>query len=639
MDIIAYSLPTITYIPLSDSKNQWPEFYCSVTRSSTIRLSLKNGKLSGDFVLEAHSSGTPPYKRSQSTSNLQENNVSFGDIKEKKSTSSSSSEYTVYHLQVKAVTEDSILEWEVQRRYSEFLLLHQFLTKLFVNSGNSKEISFSKELKSLFPKKTFINKSEKIISLRKNQLTDYLVSLFKYLNTEKLLRPAKKINEVNFINSLSNCILGFLDVDNRFAAPHFQYKESSAPHFYYYDTKKIIKRELWMKLNALERNVNNSIGNGEKLQNSFDDLKQSIMSQQFRQMHQLNNELKDSILKGDLFVIEKKSKNHLLICISSSSRIYIYPIQNLVTIKTESSLEQQFPYEFEAVLYNQMGGDKRCISISQIQEVRLLPQTFQTNGSSRMRLIFKDGSTLTFYSRNRIDIEQTITIHLKRYSNNRENIIQSLKEALIQRRTPYDEGNQEHEAMLISLWNTVFPDIPMDDRKNLSLWSKIGFQSEPSKDFRGAGFGALHYIVYCATHYTKQFRYIADKNRDYPLSVAGINVIDQIFRMLNVQDWDDMRLEDPRWDESIVFRFITEQCINTNYPLEEFFCFFLFLLDHIFVEENGTYFTFGDQMNKTKKKILEKLENENTLSFRILYETCFTEEYLDEMDLFWKPSF
>lgn len=68
------------------------------------------------------------------------------------------------------------------------------------------------------------------------------------------------------------------------------------------------------------------------------------------------------------------------------------------------------------------------------------------------------------------------------------------------RREPYDSENLEHEDMLLKLWKSLCPDVPLTGRIS-KQWSDIGFQgSDPKTDFRGMGLLGLHNLLYFAEH-------------------------------------------------------------------------------------------------------------------------------------------
>ena len=59
-------------------------------------------------------------------------------------------------------------------------------------------------------------------------------------------------------------------------------------------------------------------------------------------------------------------------------------------------------------------------------------------------------------------------------------------EAVKLKRTKYDVDNEEHEMLLLSLWNCLQPERELDSRIS-EMWGDIGFQGEdPATDFRGA---------------------------------------------------------------------------------------------------------------------------------------------------------
>ena len=72
--------------------------------------------------------------------------------------------------------------------------------------------------------------------------------------------------------------------------------------------------------------------------------------------------------------------------------------------------------------------------------------------------------------------------------------------------TPYDKDNPDHEAQLLILWNSSFPEEELDKRIT-KKWGKLGFQgTDPATDFRGWGLFGLKNILYLAEKYPVKFK-------------------------------------------------------------------------------------------------------------------------------------
>jgi ELMO/CED-12 family len=101
----------------------------------------------------------------------------------------------------------------------------------------------------------------------------------------------------------------------------------------------------------------------------------------------------------------------------------------------------------------------------------------------------------------------------------------------------YDKQNEQHEAMLMDLWKTMFPDKELDARVS-EEWKKLGFQgTDPATDFRGMGIVGLKHILYIGKVYTDNYRQMASeqqsrKDHYYPTSVAGIYISQMLFELL-----------------------------------------------------------------------------------------------------------
>ncbi|XP_069496754.1 ELMO domain-containing protein 1 isoform X2 [Ambystoma mexicanum] len=126
------------------------------------------------------------------------------------------------------------------------------------------------------------------------------------------------------------------------------------------------------------------------------------------------------------------------------------------------------------------------------------------------------------------------------------------------RREPYDADNPDHEEMLLKLWKSLKPGVPLQSRIS-KQWCEIGFQGDdPKTDFRGMGLLGLHNLLYFAERdtaaalqvlsdslqprsreFTKEERSKSewekkkfDKAIGYSFAIVGINITDLAYNLL-----------------------------------------------------------------------------------------------------------
>lgn len=96
------------------------------------------------------------------------------------------------------------------------------------------------------------------------------------------------------------------------------------------------------------------------------------------------------------------------------------------------------------------------------------------------------------------------------------------------------DGSEEHEGMLMKLWNNLQPDSPLSARISED-WKTIGFQGRnPATDFRGMGLLGLHQLVEfsCSCDGKSLFYAFTHGNENYfPFAIAGINITNAIMTM------------------------------------------------------------------------------------------------------------
>lgn len=180
----------------------------------------------------------------------------------------------------------------------------------------------------------------------------------------------------------------------------------------------------------------------------------------------------------------------------------------------------------------------------------------------------------------------------------------SLRRVLRAKEVPYDRANPKHEETLLQLWNHIFPSSPLTARVS-EQWKILGFQgTDPASDFRGMGLLGLNNLVYFAEKYTETFRAIVKRNvdrgsRDYPAAVAGINITQTLFEMLNVNK--PINFNGPPLP---IFRILFDH----PFAFEEMYCTIFQVLDRTWDEMNASYMEFPKVIAAVKRQISDSLQ-------------------------------
>lgn len=172
------------------------------------------------------------------------------------------------------------------------------------------------------------------------------------------------------------------------------------------------------------------------------------------------------------------------------------------------------------------------------------------------------------------------------------------KYSLIEDPVPYDRDNPVHEQMLITLWETLFPEEELKSRVS-PQWKILGFQgNDPATDFRGMGLLAVKHLLYMATHYTTLLKELCQNQTDdhyYPVATAGINMSKFLFDFFRSQPDNNQIL------------------ITHPSCLEEIYVTCLQVFDTTWAELEATYFDFTKVINTVSDKIKECFRESQTL--------------------------
>lgn len=114
----------------------------------------------------------------------------------------------------------------------------------------------------------------------------------------------------------------------------------------------------------------------------------------------------------------------------------------------------------------------------------------------------------------------------------------------------FDSNNPEHLQTLDQIWHLLMDGLPTPQRYGLTTtpsdfsphehsWSDVGFQSQPSRDFRGAGFlGAKNLLWFAQKHRlrARQVLALASSHESclwFPFAATGLNVTVWLLTLMN----------------------------------------------------------------------------------------------------------
>ena len=177
----------------------------------------------------------------------------------------------------------------------------------------------------------------------------------------------------------------------------------------------------------------------------------------------------------------------------------------------------------------------------------------------------------------------------------------------------YDKTNPEHEAMLMELWTTCFPNEQLENRVS-EQWKLLGFQgTDPGTDFRGMGILGLKHILYFAKKYTRIFTEMAmtqaqRKSHYYPVSTAGINISAMLLEILNVGKKQDDEVGE-------IFPILFDH----PHALEEMYCVIFQMFHRVWDEMKADYMDFTVVAGAVKETTVNALKGSHDIqTFREL---------------------
>ncbi|XP_061888757.1 ELMO domain-containing protein 2 [Entelurus aequoreus] len=104
------------------------------------------------------------------------------------------------------------------------------------------------------------------------------------------------------------------------------------------------------------------------------------------------------------------------------------------------------------------------------------------------------------------------------------------------RKEVFCSDSQQHEAMLLKLWELLMPNVELESRVT-KQWGDIGFQGDdPKTDFRGMGMLGLINLLFFSQNYTEEARMVLSHANHpklgYSYAIVGINLTEMAYSLL-----------------------------------------------------------------------------------------------------------
>lgn len=169
---------------------------------------------------------------------------------------------------------------------------------------------------------------------------------------------------------------------------------------------------------------------------------------------------------------------------------------------------------------------------------------------------------------------------------------------------PYDCSSVKHQDALKELWRLAYPNRQLPPLKS-DLWKEMGWQnSDPSTDFRAAGFMSLENLIYFARNYPDSFHRLlhkADGKRaewEYPFAVGGVNISYMLVQMLDLQS-GKMRTK-----AGVHFVQLLD---DDGVAFDNLFCVAFQVLDSQWLARRASYMEFNEVLKSTRGQLEQEL--------------------------------
>lgn len=263
-------------------------------------------------------------------------------------------------------------------------------------------------------------------------------------------------------------------------------------------------------------------------------------------------------------------------------------------------------YEILVSYWKGPRGVDELQKISSLEMDRNVKGVLSAGKYRKCALLWRDGTRDELYCAHFEELEETLGAHMRRCKRRRVQRVEGITKLWALQRQAYDKGNEQHERMLLQLWEAAKQGEKLPDRVG-PHWKTLGFQgNDPATDFRGMGLLGLHTLLFMAKHRLQDMQNILASNQDYPFAAAAINVCSLIFEKLNFKastSLDQLYHSSAEFNTPLMDFFCRVEDENV---FEEVFVVLLLLVDATYVKMKATYMQFPIVM-KSVRSVFDEL--------------------------------
>ncbi|KAJ6803568.1 uncharacterized protein M6B38_188835 [Iris pallida] len=169
---------------------------------------------------------------------------------------------------------------------------------------------------------------------------------------------------------------------------------------------------------------------------------------------------------------------------------------------------------------------------------------------------------------------------------------------------PFDGFRLDHQDALKQLWRLAYPQREVPPLKS-EAWKEMGWQgSDPSTDFRSAGFISLENLIFFAKNYPGSFQRLLHKQDgkrsdwEYPFAAAGVNISFMLTQMLGLNPGTSISKAGTRFVEFLG---------SDEMAFDNLYCIAFQMLDSKWVSMHASYMEFNVVLKSTRAQLEHEL--------------------------------
>ncbi|KAL0490944.1 ELMO domain-containing protein [Acrasis kona] len=522
-------------------------------------------------------------------------------------TSATSKPYVVYNLEVtvRQSSKTDPVTWTVPRRYNEFRAFHAVFKKrfeAFKKKRGEQDVATSNAIMPQLPTSMIINKSDDNIRLRRLELQQYMNIVVSNSMIAAMAYAHIGNSEGGHHRAMHDCLVTFLDVQG--SPVGYLFDDARMDPHHRYNTIREQKKAVKQKLSA----------ESAMLANATPEKDQDWYEERFNNMESLKEELNQIRLLGDEFIVYIKQQLYSFTIARGGDIYMVSPPLRPIWNQHQDSDDNIMVAERLAYLLSPAAQSAHHMHSDQVNSIKLINNSFRGDGTEAMMLNYC-GQKISFYCHFRYELLETLGSHVNLTNKNQIKMRKDLVNRILPYRDEkYNDKNSEHEEKLLSLWNLIYPETPLLERK-CEQWEKIGFQGQdPATDFRAMGMLGLNILIYLATYHQQRIRAILSLQHEYPFSVSVINIASSILNntlKISSHKSKSLQIDDDQESifESKAFLFLSCQINQVECPFEELVWTACELLDVIWINEKASYMEYPKVLQICMDHLNKVLDN------------------------------